>query len=64
MDTKYYVGVHLKCELIKVSLIDNNKNVVKEKTESLIVYNPQDDYFEQSSEIIWKKICFTVKVSN
>lgn len=57
----YYVGVDVGSGSVRAALVTRDGCVKATAEESITVWTPQPDYYEQSSEDIWRKCCNTVK---
>ncbi|XP_072543338.1 FGGY carbohydrate kinase domain-containing protein isoform X2 [Salminus brasiliensis] len=57
----YYVGVDVGSGSVRAALVTRDGCVKATAEESISVWTPQPDYYEQSSEDIWSKCCNTVK---
>uniref|UniRef100_W5KP01 FGGY carbohydrate kinase domain-containing protein n=1 Tax=Astyanax mexicanus TaxID=7994 RepID=W5KP01_ASTMX len=57
----YYVGVDVGSGSVRAALVTRDGRVKATAEESITVWTPQPDYYEQSSEDIWRKCCNTVK---
>lgn len=54
---KYFLGVDVGTNSVRVGLFDSNGNLINIKTESIQVFNFKADFYEQSSEEIWNNVC-------
>uniref|UniRef100_A0A8C5WKX3 FGGY carbohydrate kinase domain-containing protein n=1 Tax=Leptobrachium leishanense TaxID=445787 RepID=A0A8C5WKX3_9ANUR len=57
----YYVGVDVGTASVRAALVDQFGTVVHQAEESIQIWEPQPDHYEQSSENIWKACCQVTK---
>ncbi|PIK44640.1 hypothetical protein BSL78_18499 [Apostichopus japonicus] len=57
----YFVGVDCGTGSVRAALVSSNGIVVNTDVEPITVWNPKEDYYEQSSEEIWKACCKVIK---
>lgn len=62
MDDWCYVGVDVGSGSVRAALVSRNGRVTATAEEPIHIWQPQTDYYEQSSDDIWRKCCSTVKV--
>ena len=59
---KYTVGVDVGTASVRAALVQSDGRIVATETKSIKIWNPQPDFYEQSSDDIWEAVCFTVQV--
>ncbi|XP_036452936.1 FGGY carbohydrate kinase domain-containing protein [Colossoma macropomum] len=57
----YYVGVDVGSCSVRAALVTRDGCVKATAEESITVWTPEPDHYEQSSADIWRKCCSTVK---
>lgn len=58
----YFVGVDVGTGSARAALVTSQGKVVKTAVKPIKTFNPQDDFYEQSSDDIWQSVCYVVKV--
>lgn len=58
----YYIGVDVGTGSVRAALVSSDGKIVSSATRPLQIWRPLPDYYEQSSEDIWKNVCTVVKV--
>lgn len=61
MAESYYIGVDVGTASVRAALVTNNGGIVSSATRALQIWQPLADYYEQSSEDIWRNVCSVVK---
>lgn len=59
----YFVGVDCGTSSIRAALVSSNGIIVKTDVEPIKIWNPKEDFYEQSSEEIWRACCKVIKVN-
>ena len=59
---KYTVGVDVGTGSVRAALVQSDGRIVATESRPLKIWNPQPDFYEQSSDDVWEGVCFTVKV--
>ena len=62
MAESYYIGVDVGTASVRAALVTNNGRIGSSATRALQIWQPLADYYEQSSEDIWRNVCSVVKV--
>lgn len=62
MTETFFVGVDVGTGSARVALVDLKGKVLKQCVKPIQTWNPERDYYEQSSEDIWNAVCHCVKV--
>ena len=62
MSEHFYVGVDVGTSSVRAALIGQNGEVVTMATHPIDIFEPQPDFYEQSSDNIWNGCCAVVKV--
>lgn len=62
MPEHYYLGIDVGTGSVRGALVRGNGEILKTSTCPIQTWNPQTDYYEQSSENIWESCCQVVKV--
>ncbi|XP_075164682.1 FGGY carbohydrate kinase domain-containing protein [Haematobia irritans] len=57
----YFVGVDVGTSSARAALITSDGKVLKQSVRNIRIWNPEHEYFEQSSDDIWNAVCFCVK---
>ncbi|XP_013107022.2 FGGY carbohydrate kinase domain-containing protein [Stomoxys calcitrans] len=57
----YFVGVDVGTSSARAALITSDGKVLKQATRNIRIWNPEHEYFEQSSDDIWQAVCYCVK---
>lgn len=58
----YFVGVDVGTGSARAALVTSQGKVVETAMQSIKTFNPQEDFYEQSSDDIWQSVCHVVKV--
>ena len=58
----YYIGVDVGTTSVRAALVSSDGKIVSCATRPLQIWLPLPDYYEQSSEDIWRNVCAVVKV--
>ena len=58
----YYIGVDVGTASVRAALVSSNGKIVSSAIRPLKIWKSQPNYFEQSSEDIWRNVCTVVKV--
>lgn len=59
----YFVGVDVGTGSVRAALVDASGRIQKKSTHAIITWNPEADYYQQSSDDIWLSCCKVVRVS-
>ena len=59
---KYVIGVDVGTGSVRAALVQSDGRIVATETKTIEIWNPQPDFYEQSSEDIWAAVIFTVRV--
>lgn len=59
---QYYVGIDVGTSSVRGALVDQNGKVVVQAEQPIQIWEPQPDYYEQSSADIWAACCAVSKV--
>ena len=59
---KYVIGVDVGTASVRAALVQLDGRIVATETKSIRIWNPQPDFYQQSSDDIWEAVTFTVKV--
>ena len=62
MMESYYIGVDVGTASVRAALITHDGRIVSSATKPLQIWQPLTDYYEQSSEDVWRNVCLVVKV--
>ena len=60
----YYIGVDVGSGSARAALVSKSGHVIKQASKPIQIWEPQPDFYEQSSEDIWSACCTVVKVCN
>lgn len=60
----YFVGVDVGTGSVRAALVDGTGRILKKSTNPIRTWNPETDFYQQSSEDIWKCCCKVVRVRN
>lgn len=60
--TSYYIGVDVGTASIRAGLVRQDGVLVCHSNRPIEIWHYDQDYYEQSSDDIWKNVCETVKV--
>ena len=58
----YYIGVDVGSESVRSALFDSHGHLISESKQTIQIWSPRADYYEQSSDDIWNGVVKTVKV--
>lgn len=59
---RYFIGVDVGTGSVRSALVNQKGKIIKTFTKEIKIWNPQPDFYEQSSEDIWQACCHTIKV--
>lgn len=59
----YFVGVDVGTGSTRAALVTDNGRIVSTHVQNIQTWNPQQDFYEQSSENIWNACVTCIKVS-
>ena len=59
---KYVIGVDVGTASVRAALVQSDGRICATETKSIRIWNPQPDFYQQSSDDIWEAVTFTVKV--
>lgn len=62
MTETFFVGVDIGTGSARAALVDLKGKVLRQCVKPINTWNPERDYYEQSSEDIWSAVCHCVKV--
>lgn len=60
----YYVGVDVGTGSVRAALVDSVGRILKKSTNAIKTWNPETDFYQQSSEDIWRCCCKVIRVRN
>ena len=58
----YFIGVDVGTSSARAALVSSDGKVLKQAVQNIRIWNPEHEYFEQSSEDIWNAVCHCVRV--
>lgn len=59
----FFVGVDVGTGSVRAALVDNAGRILKKSTSVIRTWNPEVDFYQQSSDDIWRCCCKVVRVS-
>ncbi|KAJ5193577.1 hypothetical protein N7449_009719 [Penicillium cf. viridicatum] len=59
--TRYYIGIDVGTGSARACLIDHTGEIVSVASENIGLWQPEQDYYEQSTSDIWRCICLVVR---
>ena len=62
--TKLYLGIDVGTGSVRAGLFDVYGNLVREAQHSIQIFQPAENYYEQSSDDIWEACCSVSKVKH
>ncbi|XP_026807335.1 FGGY carbohydrate kinase domain-containing protein [Rhopalosiphum maidis] len=57
----YFIGVDVGTGSVRAALVDNAGRILKKSTNSIQTWNPEENFYQQSSEDIWRSCCKVVR---
>jgi len=60
----YFVGVDVGTGSVRAALVDGKGRILKKSTNAIQTWNPEENFYQQSSEDIWCSCCKVVRVRN
>jgi len=60
----YFVGVDVGTGSARAALVDGTGRILKKSTNAIQTWNPEENFYQQSSEDIWQSCCKVVRVRN
>ena len=64
MKPLHYIGVDVGTKSVRAAVVTLNGKVVAKETQDIQIWNPEEGYYLQSSEDIWKAVISAVKVGH
>lgn len=61
--SNYYIGVDVGTSSVRAALVDGTGRIAEINVQTITIWSPTDDLYQQSSEDIWQACCRAVKVS-
>ncbi|XP_073972181.1 FGGY carbohydrate kinase domain-containing protein [Rhodnius prolixus] len=61
MEDELFIGIDVGTGSVRGCLVNKNGHILKTCVKEIKTYNPQPDFYQQSSEEIWDACCFVVK---
>lgn len=58
----YFVGVDVGTGSVRAALVDGTGRILKKSTNAIQTWNPEENFYQQSSEDIWCSCCKVVRV--
>lgn len=58
----YFVGVDVGTGSVRAALVTRNGKLLYTSSKDTKTWNPEVGYFEQSTDDIWRAVCYVVKV--
>lgn len=58
----HIIGIDVGTGSVRGGLVDVNGNIVKTSVAPIKTWNPRTDFYQQSSEDIWRACCLVVQV--
>ncbi|XP_052777391.1 FGGY carbohydrate kinase domain-containing protein-like isoform X2 [Mya arenaria] len=62
MATQYFIGVDVGTASVRAALVDITGKVLTTATKEIKIWNPQPNFYQQSSTNIWEAVVYTVKM--
>ena len=56
-----FVGVDVGTGSARAALVNHEGRILEAHVEPIEIHNPQQDFYEQSSENIWSSVCTAVR---
>ena len=63
MSEEYFIGVDVGTGSVRAALISKNGKTKSLANNTTQTFNPQEQFYEQSSNNVWLAVCCAVKVS-
>ncbi|KAE9524808.1 hypothetical protein AGLY_014858 [Aphis glycines] len=57
----YFIGVDVGTGSARAALVDNAGRILKKSTNVIQTWNPEENFYQQSSEDIWRSCCKVVR---
>ncbi|XP_025194132.1 FGGY carbohydrate kinase domain-containing protein isoform X3 [Melanaphis sacchari] len=57
----YFIGVDVGTGSVRAALVDNTGRILKKSTKIIQTWNPEENFYQQSSEDIWRSCCKVVR---
>ncbi|KAL2835840.1 hypothetical protein BJY01DRAFT_258929 [Aspergillus pseudoustus] len=61
LQKSYYIGVDVGTGSARACVIDDTGDIISIASEDIGLWNPQQEYYEQSTTDIWRSICSSVR---
>jgi ribulose kinase len=62
MEAAHYIGVDVGTSSVRAAVVKQNGNIVAKASRSIRIWNPDVNFYLQSSEDIWNAVIQVVKV--
>ena len=62
MTGPYFIGIDVGTSSVRAALVSKTGQLVSTNTSAITILEPDTDFYEQSSDEIWHKVCNCVKV--
>lgn len=62
MDSHYYIGVDVGTSSARAALVSGSGHMITNATHSIHIFEPEEGFYEQSSDNIWHACCKVVQV--
>ena len=64
MTKKYFIGVDVGTSSVRASVVNEAGECCFSSTQEIMIWNPDIDIYQQSSDNIWEGVSYTVQVSS
>ncbi|XP_025194131.1 FGGY carbohydrate kinase domain-containing protein isoform X2 [Melanaphis sacchari] len=61
LNNMYFIGVDVGTGSVRAALVDNTGRILKKSTKIIQTWNPEENFYQQSSEDIWRSCCKVVR---
>jgi ribulose kinase len=59
---QYYIGVDVGSSSVRAALVSSVGTVLYSATQAITIWEPETDFYEQSSDEIWLACCKVIRV--
>jgi 2-keto-3-deoxy-galactonokinase len=58
----YYIGVDVGSASVRAALVSSDGTILHSATQGITIWEPETDFYEQSSDEIWNACCKVIRV--
>ncbi|KXS22581.1 Pentulose kinase [Gonapodya prolifera JEL478] len=62
-NSPFFIGVDVGTASVRAAVVSETGHIVSSSTQTIRIFNPQPDFFQQSSRDIWTQTCVAVRTA-